>query len=68
MSLAVANDECCRVPACGRIAVGYVQVGSHGHREIYVGRPAALNHFPLCAEHLDAAGTMPSAARSANRR
>jgi len=63
MSLAVSDDQCCRVPACGRAAVGYVQVGSQGRREVYVGRPGALNHFPLCAEHLHAAGTAPSAAR-----
>ena len=54
------TDECCRVSACGRTAVGYVQVGSHGRREVYVGHPGALNHFPLCAEHLHAAGQAPA--------
>jgi hypothetical protein len=60
MSLAVGNDESCRVPACGRAAVGYLQVGSHGRREVYVGRPRGLNQFPLCAEHLHGAGTAPA--------
>jgi len=60
MNAAASGDECCRVPACGQTAVGYVQIGSRGLREVYVGRPAALNHFPLCADHLAAAGAAPS--------
>jgi hypothetical protein len=67
MSVAESNGECCRVPTCGRAPVGYLLVGNHGRREVYVGRPGALNHFPLCAEHLYAAGTT-SAPRTQQQR
>ena len=63
MSMAESSDEYCRVPACGRTAVGYLFVGSHGRREVYVGHPGALNHFPLCAEHLHTAGSAPARVR-----
>lgn len=56
MGLATSGDGCCRVPACFRGAVGYILVGSRGRREVYVGHPAALNHIPVCAEHLHAVG------------
>jgi hypothetical protein len=46
------SDDCCRVPGCGRATVGYIRVGSKGRREVYVGRPGALNHIAVCAEHL----------------
>ena len=61
------GDLCCRVPACGRAVVGYMQIGSRGHREVYVGYPVGLNHFPLCAEHLPTAGAA-SEARTQQRR
>ena len=50
--MGVVDDECCRVPACSRTAVGYIQVGSKGRREVYVGRPVGLNQIPVCADHL----------------
>jgi hypothetical protein len=54
----ISDEECCRVPACGRPAVGYIQVGSRGRREVYVGHPAGLNHIPVCAEHLQTAASV----------
>lgn len=56
--MGVFDDERCRVPACGRSAVGYIQVGGKGRREVYVGHPAGLNQIPVCAEHLHTAGTV----------
>ena len=46
MSMAESTDEYCRVPACGRTAVGYLFVGSHGRREVYVGHPGGPEPLP----------------------
>jgi len=69
MSLAVSDGECCRVPGCGHACVGYIQVGSKGRREVYVGHPAGLNQIPVCAEHLYVGGPVspPRAAHLAVR-
>jgi hypothetical protein len=48
-----ADAGVCRVPACRRAAVAYLEVNGRGGREVFVGHARSANQFPLCVEHMD---------------